>query len=497
MFFLTEKQKKLFFEVFSYNKEKKGFEVYNENLSIPKIEFDTRKIQTDDCFFIALQSQRDGHDFVMDAVKKKVKGIIINEAKKNEILDQIQKNNPDYELYVIIVEDTLSFLHKMAEIQRNEFLGLVIGVLGSNGKTSTKDFLCELLNSLQPTFCSKESFNNHIGVPLTILNKPNEAKIIIVEMGMNHKGEIKFLTSLTKPDVFCIPSIGREHMAFFSSLEEVARAELEFLDFLNENHYVFYPSGAPLKEELLVAQKQKNFTLIFFELSTKENGFEYESKLQEKVLLAKGLFSKNTIQWKNVKIKNQKLHHFGLYSNLFLSLLVYEFVFKTPLSSEVLEKLENLKPTSKHRFEIHQQKGITIIDDSYNANPDSFLSAIQSIVELFNPHRKKNVGCFIGHMAELGDFSEISHREIGRVLAENDFHLLGVCGNSDVLFLSDEYRKYKNHVVPYFESSELLAENLTNLNLPFDQYEILFIKGSRSAKMERITQKLLEVLQNV
>lgn len=466
-------------------------------VTIPRIAFDTRRIDALPSFFVALQGNRDGHDFLFDAYTRGCRGFIVNKQKKEKVFEIFHNINPEDQLYFLFVEDTLLFLQNAARLKRNNFHGKVTGIVGANGKTSTKDFLCKTLSLYGQTFCAKESFNNELGVPLTILNAPDTTEYLVLEMGMNHKGEISLLSSIVKPDIVVIPSLGREHLAFFSSFEEVIEAELEFLPYLNKDSFVYYPYRAPLLEKVLSYRKEKGFTLILFAFTPENQPEEDFRKLDDNVFLAKGTLRGTEIFWNGISINNPQLHHTGLYSNLFLTFLVHYFCFLdgnrdgNRIPDTLIHTLETLQVLSKHRFRIHRKNGYVVIDDSYNANPDSFQTAIHSI-KLFFPQKK--VACFLGHMAELGEFSEISHRELGQTLARENFSVFAVCGNPDVLFLIEEYKKEKNMDIPYFESSEQLVEYLETVTGQLKNYELFFVKGSRSSKMELVSQKLLEVL---
>ncbi len=485
--------------IYKYEPDIQDFLKINEDIEIPEIHFDSRKLNSN-CFFIALKGNRDGHDFIMDAYLKGASGFIIENTKKENALENLLNLKPKNVFYIIIVEDTLKFLQYSAQYRRNNFSGIVISILGSNGKTSTKDFLYQCLKEIENnTYATIGNWNNEIGLPLTILNMPQNTKILILEMGMNHPGEIAQLSNIAKPDIAVITSIGREHLEFFKNLEDVARSELEILNFLHSNSYLYYPEKSPLKEFILQESLKKNFKIYFFSLEYKNDYSEFPYYQNSNVYLERGIFSNKTILWKDYKIQNLKLNHFGLYNNLFLTLLVINNHFtsnKNFNKFKLIKILENLEPLTKQRFEIIKIQDKIIIDDSYNANPDSFISAIESLKVLFNKNKK--IGCFAGHMAELGHYSKESHFEVGKCLAENNIELIAVCGNPDIFYLIEGYKKYfPDKEISYFENSEFLANSITQLNMPIKNYDIFFIKGSRSAQMEKITYKLKEVLKNV
>lgn len=486
MFLLNQEVKNnLNIEIFHL--KEKNFFSFNQDLSINSFNFDTRKIQADQDFFIALKDKRDGHEFVLDAYQKGALGVIIEDSKKKEILELL-KENFQREFFIIITKNNVDFLQNIARIQRDRLKAKVIAVLGSNGKTTTKDFLYLSLKYFEEKIISTPgNWNNQIGLPITILNSPLNTKLFVLELGMNHPGEIELLAKICQPDLAVITSIGREHMEFFKDLNEVAKTELEVLSELKENSYLFYPMNAPLQNYVIEQARIKNLNLILFYLSLKQSDL-YEEFINSNIKKNIGFLKKQTIFWKEFQIENSNIYHLGMLSNFFLSFLVsYELFLDNLQKSEILDFInfiKNIKIISKQRFEVFPYYDTLIIDDTYNANPDSFIAAIQSLRSLFPEER---LGCFAGYMAELGHYSKEGHRIVGEALKNYSIELLGICGKQDVLYILDGYQDY---AVPYFETSELLANNIINQNLTFNfnNYKGILIKGSRSTKMEEITK---------
>lgn len=486
MFLLDKEVKnKLNLEII-YFKEKKFFS-FHEDLIINSLNFDTRKIQANQDFFIALKDKRDGHEFILDAYQKKALGVIIEVSKKEEILNQL-KENLEREFYIVITKNNLDFLQNLAKIQRERLNAKVIAVLGSNGKTTTKDFLFQKLKYFEEKIISTPgNWNNQIGLPITILNSPLDTKLFVLELGMNHPGEIELLTKICQPDIAVITSIGREHMEFFNDLIEVAKAELEVISELKKNSYLFYPLNAPLQNYVQEQALMKNLNLILFNLSLNQPDF-YENFINSNIKKNIGFLKRQTIFWKEFQIKNSSIYHLGMLSNFFLSFLVsYELFLKNLQKAEILDFIEfikNIKIISKQRFEVFHYFDTLIVDDTYNANPDSFIVAIQSLRSLFPEER---LGCFAGYMAELGHYSKEGHKIVGEALKSYSIDLLGICGKQEVLYILDGYKDYS---VPYFENSELLANSIINQNLTFNfkNYKGILIKGSRSTKMEEVTK---------
>ena len=188
-----------------------GGKLFENDWLVSGISIDSRTIQKND-LFIALKAKRDGNDFIVSAIENGAKAAIINKIPKD-----LPKNFP-----FILVNNSVEALHSIAKYSRKKYKGRVIAITGSVGKTSTKDILTKMLSTFGVTHSSQKSFNNHLGVPLTLANIPKNADYVICEIGMNSKGEIEPLSKLVAPDVAVITNISAAHLASFKNLREIA-----------------------------------------------------------------------------------------------------------------------------------------------------------------------------------------------------------------------------------------------------------------------------------
>ncbi len=310
MFIIDSKIKKeLNLEIF-YLDQNSDLQICEE-LKIDYLHFDSRQIKPRN-FFIALKGNRDGHNFILNAFENNAEGVVINSDHFDPALNELKQRGV-IKKYIVVVKNTFQFLRDASRIQRDNFLNPIYAVLGSNGKTSTKDLLGKMLSFFyKNVYVTPGNWNNEIGLPLSLLNKPENSDVMVLELGMNHPGEIAKLSSIVKPDYVLIPSIGREHMEFFTNLEEVANAELEVIDFIKEGGYIFYPSDAPLIDWLKSRTSQKKIHLVLFNLIKENINFDD---------VETAFLSESRIQWKGIFLENQNIKHLGMLRNFYLGFL--------------------------------------------------------------------------------------------------------------------------------------------------------------------------------
>ncbi|MEO0152530.1 MAG: UDP-N-acetylmuramoyl-tripeptide--D-alanyl-D-alanine ligase [candidate division WOR-3 bacterium] len=405
-----------------------------EDNEIKGFSTDSRTIKEGE-LFIALRGKNfNGEDFVEDALNKGAVGAVVsNNFKKN--LKQIIK-----------VEDTLFALLKLAKFYRENYLKdiKVIAVLGASGKTTTKEMLYKIFSNFYKTYKSPKSFNNHIGVPLTILNTPNYYDFLILEIGTNHKGEIESLSKLSKPDYAIITNIGPEHIEFFGSIEEIAKEELSV--------FKYAKVGFMRKEDY---ENFKNFT-------NDREIFTFDTKNYKVELLEIGIrvfFNSEYIDFLN----------YGWFEN---AIGVFE-VCKFFNIKEPYKFLKNFKSETM-RMEILNFEKFEVINDAYNSNPLSVKALLYSI----RPS-KRNV-FIIGDMLELGEFSEFYHREIAKYILNLGHNRIILIGN----FVRYTYEELKDKVeCYYFKEKEKAIEFLKIYLKPNDR---IILKASRGMKFEEL-----------
>ena len=436
---------------------------------------DTRTIKKGDTYIGIKGEKFDGSSFWKDALNNGAETVIINNIKLDEI-EEYKKQNKN----IIQVEDTIEAIGEMAsykmKIQKEKYNLKVVGVTGSVGKTSTKDIIANVLSKKYKVLKTEGNNNNHIGLPLTILRLQNE-EIAVIEMGMNHLGEISYLTKIAKPDIAVITNIGTSHIGNLGSRENILKAKLEILEGMDKKKIVINNDNDLLNKWYL--ENKNNIEIHTF-------GIKNESEFNAKNIKLKENSSEFICENKNEKINIEVPvggEHFIL--NALCGLTVGKLL---NLNNEEIKKgIKDFKLTAK-RMEInHLKNNITIINDSYNASYESMKASISNLKNM-NGERKIAV---LGDMFELGDFSEKLHKEVGTEIYKNKIDKLYLIGNYSK-FIGEEAEKegYKKENIFYFENKDELFNNLKN-NLKSG--DVILIKASNGMKLFEIAEKLKNI----
>lgn len=436
---------------------------------------DTRTIKKGDTYIGIKGEKFDGSSFWKDALNNGAETVIINNIKLDEI-EEYKKQNKN----IIQVEDTIKAIGEMAsykiKIQKGKYNLKVVGVTGSVGKTSTKDIIANVLSKKYKVLKTEGNNNNHIGLPLTILRLQDE-EIAVIEMGMNHLGEISYLTKIAKPDIAVITNIGTSHIGNLGSRENILKAKLEILEGMDKKKIVINNDNDLLNKWYL--ENKNNIEIHTF-------GIKNESEFNAKNIKLKENSSEFICENKNEKINIEVPvggEHFIL--NALCGLTVGKLLNLN--NEEIKNGIKDFKLTAK-RMEInHLKNNITIINDSYNASYESMKASISNLKNM-NGERKIAV---LGDMFELGDFSEKLHKEVGTEIYKNKIDKLYLIGNYSK-FIGEEAEKegYKKENIFYFENKDELFNNLKN-NLKSG--DVILIKASNGMKLFEIAEKLKNI----
>lgn len=418
-------------------------ELHQHFLQSSGICTDTRKI-TKNCIFFALKGENfNGNKFAEAAIKKGALKVIIDEKEYN-------KSTENY----ILVKNCLQTLQQLATFHRNYYKINVIALTGSNGKTTTKELIKEVLSQKFNVTATKGNLNNHIGVPLTLLSITAQTQIAIVEMGANHHKEIERLCEIANPDFGYITNFGKAHLEGFGSLKGVIEAKTELYQFLKNNNKLVFANT----NDAIQVKKSKDIHRITF--GTKDQGC---------VIGFKNTSNYVTVIYKNTEIKSNLI---GIYNfdNLAASICIGDY-FK--VSKEAIKKAIESYIPSNNRSQIIQQNSNSIILDAYNANPTSMLAALQN----FKQVKGLNKVLFLGDMFELGITSKNEHQSIVEYLENNLF--------KEVFLIGENFYNTKtaSNFIKKYKTFENLKQHL--LNHPTKNSSIL-IKGSRGMALERI-----------
>lgn len=446
----------------------KGTQIFNPD-KFPDISFvsiDSRKIKKG-CLFIAIKGDKfDGHNFINDAVKSGAVVVAIDRKHLNQF--------KDLEIPFIVVSDTTKFLGQIASVWRSKLKTKIIGIGGSNGKTTTKEILASLLSYKYSVNKTEANNNNHIGVPLTILSTNNNHRFLVLEFGSNHPGEIKYIAEIAKPDYALITNIGDSHLEFFGDRIGVLREETElFRQTLKNNGKIFLN----YEDKLL----RTRYSFI-------KNKITYSSNFKtDFVKTIYDLMDDGRIKF---IINQQNKYIFtspipgeaGLY-NFFAAVVVAKSLGMT--YPEILKAQKKVKAFDK-RLEIKKYKSTWIINDCYNANPSSMILSLSLLNWIKKSFRKIAI---LGDMFELGDRSIQMHREIGNEINNSKIYQVLTIGNFSKAITDgiENGEVIKKH----FSTKTALKKYLDEMDL---KETVILVKGSRGMKLEEITQYLEERL---
>ncbi|MFD2444122.1 UDP-N-acetylmuramoyl-tripeptide--D-alanyl-D-alanine ligase [Bacillus sp. CGMCC 1.16607] len=412
--------------------------------------------------YIPIVRIKDGHDYVIEAIKK---GATASLWEKDH-------PNPPEGISLIFVDNTLSALQTLASSYRNQLSIKVIGITGSYGKTTTKD----MVNSILGTSFKVHKTNSQIGLPLTLLEVSADDEMVVLEMGMSEKGQIKRLSKIAQPDIGIITMIGLSHIATLGSRGEIAKAKLEIVSGLKEVGLLIYNGDEPFLKGVKNTPKTRGIRFITFG-ETEHNDFYPSSIINESGEYKFLINKKNSPQYTVPILGKHNIQ------NALASIAVGK---ELGINEEnIVSGLKNLTITEMRMQKLNSNKGFTIINDAWNASPNSVQAAIETFQELVGYDKKILV---LGDMLELGEKEEEYHKEIGRFIDPSKIDFLVThgplskfianeakinLGNSRVQHLID-----KNEIVNFIES-------ISKAN------EIILVKGSRGMTLEEIVNKLL------
>ncbi len=410
------------------------------------VSIDTRNIKANDIFFAIKGLNFDGNKFANQAIKNGASLVVSDDLEISKISDKI-----------IYVNDTIKTLQELANFHRKFINTKIIAITGSNGKTTSKELMLNVLSKRYKTIATKGNLNNHLGVPLTILSMSKETQIGIVEMGANHLKEIDFLCEIAEPDFGYITNFGNAHLEGFKSLDGVIKGKSELYNYLRINNKLIFYNSENKKQSNLINSYTNTFSYGF---STNSNCVINNSN------------SLNTVdvEYKNELIKSTIYGGYN-FENICIAIAVGEYF---DVGFEQIKKgIESYLPEN-NRSQITITDSNTVVLDAYNANPTSMKLAIES----FCKTSYTNKMIIVGDMFELGKDSNKYHQEITDSLES--------ISDTKIYIVGKDFSK-TNHSkkIKSFPSTEELINNISKLNI--SNYSIL-IKGSRAMQLEKIVE---------
>ena len=400
---------------------------------ISSVEFDSRKIEKDG-LFVPLPGTRDGHDFVHAA---KENGAIAT-------LWQKERANVPSDLVVLPVEDVTQAFQIIAQYYKQKIAPKTVAITGSNGKTTTKDMTASVLAQKYRIYKTQGNYNNDLGVPYTMLHMPDDTEVLILEMGMDHAGEIHFLSQLGQPDVAAITLIGEAHLENLGSRKNIAKAKMEIVDGLAQDGALFVPADEPLLTDLIapISQEVQTFGLGQGDLQAEivnETSESTEFEINDASFIIPVLGGYN--------VKN--------------ALIAYGIGCYFGLSMEQIKNgLAQVELTKNRTQWLQAKNGAKLLSDVYNANPTAMRLVLESFGRLTLPGRRIAV---LADMLELGPDSSAMHASMAEAIV----------GFYDFVYL-------------YGGQMQALANRLTELNVP----HAYFIPAQRQAFLEQVQKEI-------
>jgi len=419
------------------------------------ISLDTRQIKEDEIFLAIKGKNFDGHDFVKEAVKKKAKAVIL-EKLPPEIIP----------IPIILVKDTIRALSQLAAYQRKKFSPILVAITGSNGKTTTKEMLAFLLSTKYKVLKNEGTQNNQIGLPLTLLKLEESHKVVVLELGTNHFGEIDYLSKIASPNIGVILNIGPAHLEAFKNIKGVYKEKSTLI------RNLIYPCIGVLNNDdpLLRAdlnKKRKEFLVGF--------GLKGKTDFQAKVLKIKDDYIEFLLHQHKLS-----LHTLGV-SNIYNALAALAVCRLLGLDYRLLSSKMKKFLFPVQRLQIKKIKSTTFIDDTYNSNPVSLKEALDALKRIKNKGRKIAV---LGDMWELGEKSYQMHQEAGKQFLEICDIIIGVGKYFSTL---KETLKNNHNKVELFSCVDALqAKDILFKYIKPTKNDIILVKGSRIMRMEEV-----------
>lgn len=441
--------------LFEIAKACQGRLVGNGNIEIKQYSNDTRTLNEGALYIPIVGEVFDGHRFISQAFEK---GAVATLSSHEEEV---------YEGACIYVEDTLKAFQDIANYTAQTVGVPIVGITGSVGKTSTRDMVGAVVSSYYSTLKTEGNFNNHIGVPITIMRYQNE-EAMVLEMGMNHLREIAKLVEIARPNIGVITNVGTAHIGLLGSRENILKAKLEMAEYFDESNTLIINLDNDMLEDFY---KKANVNYKIKTFAVKNNA----DVKAENVCLYE---SKSTFDYKGMSYEvNVPGEHFVL--NALAAIAVGECL-NIPYTN-IKEAIQNFELTKNRMDFVNLKNGVSIIDGTYNANLDSMLSSLA----VLGKYERRKIAV-LADMLELGEFSEELHLKTGKAVDENKIDMLICVGNESKHIIEGA----KNTVNKYwFASNQEAYDYLKSILKPQD---VVLVKGSNSMRLKEIITQLKE-----
>tara|TARA_B100000963_G_scaffold361719_1_gene398956 strand:- start:1924 stop:4683 length:2760 start_codon:yes stop_codon:yes gene_type:complete len=428
------------------------------------LSIDSRTIQNDNLFLTLKGKKNNGEKFINNALKKGAGCVVTSTSTQRDSKKLLRVKNP------------ILFLNKFAKLNRENSHAEIIAITGSVGKTSLKDLIGNILKNFGDTYLSPKSFNNHLGVPISLSNLSNSDKFGVFEVGMSKAGEIRNLSKIIKPDIGVITNIGEAHLENFKNVKGIAQAKSEIIE------------NIKVGGTIVLNRDDKYFKFLFrkaklYKLKTLTFGVHEKSDIFLKKAVKKGDFSQIYINTSYDSIK-LKIRDLNIY-NVLASLAVLS-ALKINLK-KVISKFKNFELSEgrgkKHYVKRYKKKFI-FIDESYNANPLSVKNAINNLSSIKKENFKKYL--ILGDMLELGSKSKKYHQELSKVINNSDIDKVFIKGKKTIFTYKHLYKDKRGNILQNNEDIDFSLSKMISNN------DYLMIKGSNATGLNTFSKKMIK-----
>ena len=433
-------------------------------MTVSKVSRDSREVDEDTLFFALIGESRDGHEFIKDVVAQGCTALVISEE---EALSRVK----DEYVTAILVEDTTKALQRLAAWYLKQLDITIIGVTGSVGKTTTKDLLAAACAQKYNTKCTKGNYNDHIGLPLTVLDFDEDTQVGVLEMGMDKYGEIDFLAGLARPHIALITTIGSAHMEFFGSRENIMKAKMEITNYLEPSDILVISSDGDLLNEETAAG---DYRLITGGMDEKAD-FRI-SNVEDKGKAGMEFDLSNMWMTQRFSIPAMGIHNVRNAALAAAAACQLSITMKEAARGMYMAQLTG----GRLSFKRNDNKQIDVIDDTYNASPEAMRAAIDQLMAA--PGERKVA--ILGDMYELGDTSPQLHEDVGKYARKNGVDLvLGVGG------LGVRIAEGAGDIGHRFQNKKELIKSLQKYIKAGDT---ILVKASRGMALEEVVAQLMK-----
>jgi len=441
--------------------------VKKDKLRFEGVSINSKKIKKNNLFIALKGKNYDGHIFVKEALKKKANYCVV----QNKI-NKLDKQK------LIKYPSTINFLNKLAILKRNRTNAKVIAITGSSGKTTLKTLLGKTLSEYDKTYFSQKSYNNHIGVPLSLCNLENDHRYGVFEVGMSNAGEIRNLSNIVKPNIAIITNISEAHIENFDNLNSIAKAKSEIIENISKDGYLILNGDDKYFNYFSKIARKRKINILSFGSSSKSNAELVKSKLY------KNYYNLHfRVSNKNIFLKVKNVNSLIISNTLFTLLTLHILDLDLKKLTNFSNYLQLLEGRGKTYNILRYKKKFKLIDESYNANPSSVKNAINNFSDLKRKHEKKFL--LLGDMLELGKKSDNYHKNLAHFINQSDIDKLFVYGKDAFKTYQKTYKAKQGNILQNLNDFDEVFSDVINK----DDY--LMIKGSNATGLNKLSKIII------